>query len=116
MLEFQTGPQQELSFHLFDQRVLQIWPGLVTLTAVGKQETKNKAFIIQMLTEVICDFVGAICIDPEKDSPCASDNTSTFVHSDSNEDSTGVHRLHVYVTWHPQVLPDNRKYIQLLTA
>ncbi len=68
-----------------------------------------------MLTEVICDFVGAICIDPEKDSPCASDNTSTFVHSDSNEDSTGVHRLHVYVTWHPQVMPDNRKYIQLLT-
>ncbi len=69
-----------------------------------------------MLTEVICDFVGAICIDPEKDSPCASDNTSTFVHSDSNEDSTGVHRLHEYVTWHPQVLPDKRKYIQLLTA
>ena len=60
---------------------------------------------VMLLTNIIGNFVGAICKHPEEDSVSAADWPPSFVHSGCYENTTS-NTLHEDITCNRQVLPE----------
>lgn len=60
---------------------------------------------VTLLTEIIGNFVCAICEHPEEHSLCAAGRLASFIHPGCYEYSTSPNALHEHVTCNRQVLP-----------